>query len=121
MGVYKTTYLIYGFVLNKEQNEYVQQNWSRDHLPLIEYVEGRKEAEGHALLVDFMSGTSPTVFGKVIYDSSREEDERVKKIAVPNSETVVDLFRHKERCFAETPFASSPFEEGQLLMVEYYS
>jgi SET domain-containing protein len=38
MGVDVTTYLIYGIVLNEEQNKYVKENWWKHDLLVISYI-----------------------------------------------------------------------------------
>jgi len=98
MGVDVTTYLMYGIVLNEEQNKYVKENWSKDDLPLIKYVEGRPETERHILLVDFMSGVDPTIFGKVLSKSSGQEGG-INKITIPDYQDKKKLMDHFLKCF----------------------
>jgi hypothetical protein len=119
MGVKITNYLIHGIVLNKEQGAYVEKNWSKDDLPVIKYVEGRPETEGHILLVDFMSGEDPTIFGKVLGKSSEYDGgDYIKTIPIPELQDRVNLIEHYNRCFPnEIKFVN----EFNLMMVTYYS
>lgn len=118
MGVDITHYLIYGIVLNEEQNTYVKKNWSEEDLPLIEYVEGGPETEGHILLVDFMTGNVPTVFGKVLCKVSEYDGgDYIRDITTPNDDDTDNLMEHFTRCFSEEITGY----EIKLMMVKYYS
>lgn len=115
MGVDATTYLIHGFVLNEEQSKYVEKNWSEDDLPLINYVEGRPETEGHILLIDGMCGEY-IIFGKVLATSDQEET--IKTITIPDYSSKQILIEHFLKCFPkEIRFAN----EIDLMMVTHYS
>jgi len=116
MGVDVTTYLIYGIVLNEEQNKYVKENWWKHDLPVISYIEGRVEAEGHLLIKDDMIGKNPTIFGKVLYSSLK--DNGIKKIPLVDYKYKTQLINHFIQCFPER----FKFEnELDLMIVTHYS
>jgi len=119
MGANVTNYLIYGIVLNEEQEVYVKKHWSNNDLPLIKYVEGWPETEGHILLVDFMSGEDPTIFGKVLSKSSEYDGgDYMRKITIPEQQDRVNLIEHFNKSFPnEIKFVN----EINLMMVNRYS
>jgi hypothetical protein len=97
---------------------YVKKNWSEEDLPLIEYVEGGPEAEGHILLVDFMSGNVPTVFGKVLCKVSEYDGaDYIRDITTPNDDDTDNLMHHFTRCFSEEITGY----EIKLMMIKHYS
>lgn len=117
MGVRTTTYLIYGFVLNKEQETYVDEHWEDENMHMLDYVEQTKEARGHILLMDGMCGEY-TIFGKVLCANDECEDVNIKKVFIPNYDDKKDVMNHFMRCFPE----HIKFEnELDLMLVTHYS
>jgi hypothetical protein len=65
MGIQTTTYVIYGIVLNEEQNKHVDDHWEDERFSILKYVEGRPSANDYVLLMDYM-GSGEQFFGKML-------------------------------------------------------
>ena len=117
MGADLTTCLIYGIVLSKEQEDYVNKYWSKDYLnlPILQYIEGRPETEGYILLMDGMCGKY-IIFGKIL--ASSDQEETIKKIPMPDDNDLDKIIEHFARCFPEEIKLGN---EIKLMMVQHYS
>lgn len=120
MGVEKTTYLMFGIKLNKEQGEFTQKNWSDEKLNLIKYVEGRPEVHGWTLIFDGMC-CQDHFFGKVLGRMDDYVDTPYTVIGDPlkRCEEFKKLFKEKfDDCFSNKVELGDM--EPQLMLINHF-
>jgi hypothetical protein len=121
MGVEKTTYLMFGIRLNKQQSKVVSKNWSDEKLNFIKYLEGRPEVDGWALIYDGMCGKDH-FFGKVIERMGEYDDTPyiVLNSALVQGEEIQTAFKEKfDHCFQN--LAELGDNKPLLMLINHFS